>query len=148
MEPGARSGRDVAREAGPLGYGLALAARRHRADLTRRLATLGLHTGQELIVVDLHENPGSTQAELVERMGIEQPTVAKAISRMERSGFVERARDESDRRATRLRLTAQGEDVVAAVVAVWRDAEAEMSESLAADERDRLFSLLSRIAEN
>ena len=67
---------------------------------------------------------------------------------MERSGFVERARDESDRRATRLRLTSQGEDVVADVVAVWRDAEAEMSESLAADERAQLLSLLRRIAEN
>jgi hypothetical protein len=36
-------------------------------------------------------------------MGIEQPTIARAISRMERSGFVERTRG-ADRRLARLRL--------------------------------------------
>src|SRR4029450_6667967 len=71
------SGREVARKAGPIGYALAHAARAHRADLQRRLTLLGLHLGQELIVVDLHQHPGSTQAELVERIGIEQPTIAK-----------------------------------------------------------------------
>lgn len=141
------SGRDIARDAGPLGYALALAARAHRADLTHRLAKLGLHPGQELIVVDLHENPGSTQAELVERMRIEQPTIAKTISRMERSGFVERTHDDSDRRLIRLRLSKRGQQAVEPVRAAWRDAESVLAEQLTAAERGHLVELLHRIGE-
>ncbi|WP_067896219.1 MarR family winged helix-turn-helix transcriptional regulator [Nocardia vaccinii] len=147
MESPTRSGRDIARAAGPVGYALALAARAHRADLTQRLAQLGLHPGQELIVVDLHENPESTQAELVERMGIEQPTIAKTISRMERSGFVERTHDDSDRRVIRLRLSARGQQAVEAVRVAWRDAEIVVTSGLSGAERRQLVSLLQRIAE-
>ncbi|WP_227982228.1 MarR family winged helix-turn-helix transcriptional regulator [Nocardia spumae] len=148
MEPLPRgSGRDIARDVGPIGYALALAARVHRVDLTHRLAELGLHPGQELIVVDLHENPGSTQAELVERMGIEQPTVAKAISRMERSGFVERSPDDSDRRVIRLRLSARGLQAVDSVRAAWRDAETVVTRHLSGAERRQLVSLLQRVGE-
>jgi DNA-binding MarR family transcriptional regulator len=144
-QPG--SGRDIARGAGPVGYALALAARAHRADLTHRLAELGLHPGQELIVVDLYENPGSTQAELVARMGIEQPTIAKTISRMERSGFVERTHDDSDRRVIRLCLSAQGQQVVEPVRAAWREAETAATRRLSAAERRQLVHLLRMIGE-
>ncbi|WP_327116154.1 MarR family transcriptional regulator [Nocardia sp. NBC_01730] len=144
---GPRSGREIARNAGPVGYSLAHAVRAHRADLTHRLALLGLHPGQELIVVDLRENPGSTQAELVARMGIEQPTIAKAVSRMERSGFVERTHDDSDRRVIRLRLSARGEEAVESVLAAWRDAEAAATRRLSAVERRQLVNLLQRIGE-
>ncbi|MBU3064702.1 MarR family transcriptional regulator [Nocardia sp. NEAU-G5] len=98
-------------------------------------------------MVDLHENPGSTQAELVERMGIEQPTIAKAISRMERSGFVERTRDDSDRRVIRLRLSARGEQAVEPVQAAWRDAETVITGRLSAAERRQLMNLLQGIDE-
>ncbi|MEU1981365.1 MarR family transcriptional regulator [Nocardia sp. NPDC019395] len=141
------SGRDIARGIGPIGYALALVARAHRADLTHRLARLGLHPGQELIVVDLHENPGSTQAALVERMGIEQPTIAKTISRMERSGFVERTHDDSDRRVIRLRLSTKGEQAVEPVRAAWRDAETVITGRLSAAERRQLMNLLQGIGE-
>jgi DNA-binding MarR family transcriptional regulator len=141
------SGREIARKAGPVGYALAHAARAHRADLQRRLALLGLHLGQELIVVDLHQHPGSTQAELVERIGIEQPTIAKAVRRMERSGFVERTRDESDRRVTRLRLSPRGEQAVELVVAAWYEADESLTKRLSAAKRRRLVELLHEIGE-
>lgn len=130
---------------GPVGYTLAHAARTHRTELTHRLALLGLHPGQELIVVDLHWYPRSTQAELVARMGIEQPTIAKTISRMERSGFVERVQDEADRRVVRLRLSAQGEATVESVMDAWRDAEAAVTGRLSASECRQLVRLLQEL---
>jgi len=142
-----RSGRETARSVGPVGYALAHAVRAHRTDLTHRLALLGLHPGQELIVVDLHGHPGSTQAELVARMGIEQPTIAKAVSRMERSGFVQRVQDDADRRVVRLRLTEQGEEAVDGVMAAWHEAEAAVTERLSAADRRELLRLLERIGD-
>jgi MarR family transcriptional regulator, organic hydroperoxide resistance regulator len=147
MEPGAPiTGREIARRAGPVGYALAQAVRAHKTDLQRRLGLLDLHLGQELILVDLHEHPGSTQAELVERIGIEQPTIAKATSRMERSGFLERTRDQSDRRVTRLRLTGRGEQVVEAVVTAWQAADVSVAGQLSEAKRRQLIDLLHEIA--
>src|SRR5919197_630825 len=87
---------------GPFGYALAVVTYLHRDALQRRMHELGLYLGQELIVVDLHAHPASTQSELVARLGIEQPTVARALRRMAAAGFVEHRRDTADRRVRRL----------------------------------------------
>lgn len=83
----------------------------------------------------------------MERIGIEQPTIAKAVRRMERSGFVERTRDESDRRVTRLRLSARGEQAVELVVAAWYEADESVTKRLSAAKRRRLVELLHEIGE-
>ncbi|MFF3437084.1 MarR family winged helix-turn-helix transcriptional regulator [Streptosporangium sp. NPDC002721] len=142
------AGRQVAAEQGPIGYALAEVARAHHAEMQRRMAELGLHLGQELLVVDLHHNPGTTQADLVQRIGVEQPTIAKAITRMERAGFVERAPDPGDRRVTRLRLTERGEAVVDAVVAAWAQVESRASAGLSPDDAARLIRLLRAVRDN
>ncbi|GAA4184081.1 transcriptional regulator SlyA [Streptosporangium oxazolinicum] len=142
------AGRQVAAARGPIGYALAEATRAHRAEMQRRMAELGLHLGQELLIVDLHHNPGTTQADLVQRIGIEQPTIAKAITRMERAGFVERAPDPGDRRVTRLRLTERGEAVVDAVVTAWAHVESEASAGLSPADAALLIRLLHTIRDN
>lgn len=142
------AGRQIAAEQGPIGYALAEVTRAHRAEMQRRMAELGLHLGQELLIVDLHHNPGTTQADLVQRMGIEQPTIAKAITRMERAGFVERAADPGDRRVTRLRLTGRGEAVVGAVVAAWAQVESRASAGLGDADAARLIRLLHTVRDN
>ncbi|MEU4403069.1 MULTISPECIES: MarR family winged helix-turn-helix transcriptional regulator [unclassified Streptosporangium] len=142
------AGRQVAAEQGPIGYALAEVTRAHRAEMQRRMAELGLHLGQELLIVDLHHNPETTQADLVQRIGIEQPTIAKAITRMERAGFVERAPDPGDRRVTRLRLTERGEAVVDAVVAAWAQVESRASAGLGEADAARLIRLLHTVRDN
>ncbi|WP_329093525.1 MULTISPECIES: MarR family winged helix-turn-helix transcriptional regulator [unclassified Streptosporangium] len=142
------AGRQIAAARGPIGYALAEVTRAHRAEMQRRMAELGLHLGQELLVVDLHHNPGTTQADLVQRMGIEQPTIAKAITRMERAGFVERAPDPGDRRVTRLRLTERGEAVVDAVVTAWAQVESEASAGLSTADAAHLIRLLHAVRDN
>ncbi|NIH80407.1 MarR family winged helix-turn-helix transcriptional regulator [Amycolatopsis viridis] len=140
------TGRQIAAGAGPVGYALARATRAHRAVLHRRMAQLGLHLGQELLIVDIHHNPGTTQAELVQRLGFEQPTIAKALTRMERTGFIQRTADPGDRRVTRLQLTERGEAVVAAVTAAWAEADAQATAGLTDEEAEQLIRLLATIS--
>lgn len=141
------SGRHAAERAGPLGHALARAGRLHRAELQPRLAALGLHLGQELVLVDLHHNPDSSQTEVVERLGIEQPTIAKTLTRMQRAGFVEQTRDSSDRRLSRLRLTSDGQQAVDGVLWAWRDADAAVASTLGADQSRQLIELLNQISD-
>ncbi|AWZ05798.1 MarR family transcriptional regulator [Streptomyces sp. ICC1] len=110
-----------------------------------RVGPLGLYLGRDLLLVDVHRHPGTTRAELVKRLGFEQPTIAKAITRMERTGFVERAADPGDRRVTRLRLTAQGEAVVQDVIDAWADADRASTTGLTDAETRELTRLLHKI---
>ena len=142
------AGREIAAAAGPVGYALALATRAHRNEMQQRMARLGLHLGQELLVVDIHQHPGTTQSELVGRIGMEQPTIAKATTRMERAGFLERTPDPQDRRVVRLRLTDQGRAVVEAVLAAWADVEAAATRGLTRSEGEELTRLLHKIHDN
>lgn len=141
-------GREIAASSGPVGYALNEAVKAHRAQLQLRMGPLGLHLGQELLLVDIHRYPGTTQAELVQRIGFEQPTLAKAITRMERSGFVERASDPGDRRVTLLRLTERGEAVVQDVIEAWAEADSASTSGLTETEARELTRLLNKIRDN
>lgn len=141
-------GRATAAATAPVGYALARATRAHRGEMQRQMSRLGLHLGQELLVLDIHQNPDTTQAELVARIGMEQPTIAKAIARMERSGFVERVSDRHDRRLVRLQLTDQGRAVVDDIVAAWAAVEDRATSGLTPAEAAQLAELLDKIHDN
>jgi DNA-binding MarR family transcriptional regulator len=132
----------------PLGYALALAAFAHRGRMQRMLAEHGLHLGQERVVFELAQTPGISQTALAARLGVEQPTVAKAVARMARQGLVRVGRDERDARASRLFLTEHGAGLLDAVLACWRAVEDEMGDGLSTVDRARLQRLLRRCTAN
>ncbi|MFC6085981.1 MarR family winged helix-turn-helix transcriptional regulator [Sphaerisporangium aureirubrum] len=142
------TGRQVAAGRGPVGYALAEATKAHRVELQWRVAALGLHLGQELLIVDIHYNPGTTQAEMVQRIGLEQPTIAKALGRMERAGFVRRDSDPQDRRVIRVRLTDRGEEAVAGVEEAWAEVERRTTGGLSEAESRELIRMLNIIRDS
>lgn len=139
------TGRDLAAASGPVGYSIAQVAYAHRMALVSRLRALGLYPGQELIVVDLHENPDSSQSELVARLGVDQSTVAKALTRMEKAGLVARTRNDTDARIVRTRLTSQGERVVSDVHSVWAGLDQLAIGTLEQHEITHLLDLLAKV---
>lgn len=72
----------------------------------RRLAPLGLSSGVLPVLTALIECDGQTQKALTEKAGIEQPTMAATLSRMERDGLIERRPDAIDKRSVRFMLSA------------------------------------------
>jgi len=132
----------------PLGYALALAAFAHRGRMQRLLSAHGLHLGQERMVFELAQTRGITQSVLAARLGVEQPTVAKAVARMARQGLVEVGRDDRDARVTRLYLTAKGIELIDPIVRCWAELDALMGAGLSAPEREHLRSLLQRCTDN
>lgn len=72
------------------------------------LAPLGLTYTQYLAMVALWERDGRTVGELGETLGLESSTLTPLIKRLEAMGHVVRARDPSDERQVRVRLTEEG----------------------------------------
>ena len=59
--------------------------------------------------------------EIAQAIGMSLPSTSRLIQRLERRELVTTERDESDRRATLVRLTAKGKEVRQAVVACRRE---------------------------
>ncbi len=87
------------------GYLINHLARIFEQALAKRIKPLGLVPGQFPVLLALWEEDGLTQRELVERLDVEQPTMANTLARMERDGLIVRTPHPEDRRAQIVRLT-------------------------------------------
>ncbi|RLQ88972.1 MarR family winged helix-turn-helix transcriptional regulator [Notoacmeibacter ruber] len=79
--------------------------------LQRNIAALDLAPAQFMTLLELWEEDGLTQAELVERLDVEQATMANTLKRMERDGLIERKPHPVDRRSRKNCLTERGRNL-------------------------------------
>jgi len=123
------------------------AARAHRRRAAVALAPLGLHPGQELLLSILAKRGSATQVQLARILGVEPPTIAKMVGRLEAAGFAERTVDPRDARAKLVSLTDRGADAAARVSTVWAELSALTSAALTPDEAEQLTRLLTRVTD-
>lgn len=76
--------------------------------LQARAEGAGFAPGQFPVLLELWVGDGLTQRELLDRLDIEQATMANTLARMERDGLVTRRPHPRDRRAQQVFLTGRG----------------------------------------
>ena len=127
-----------------VGYALAKTCRAHRGNVGVLLAELGLHVGQEMVLIELWEADGLRGGELASRLGVEPPTVTKMLRRLEGCGLVERRPDPVDARSFGVYLTEKGRALEDPVSRRWERAEERTLAGLDAGERETLHRLLAK----
>jgi DNA-binding MarR family transcriptional regulator len=85
------------------------------------VSTGELTLAQWRALVVLGRADGLRVGEIAQAVGMSLPSASRLIQRLERRGLVTTERDESDRRATLVRLTASGMEVREAVVKCRRE---------------------------
>jgi MarR family transcriptional regulator, organic hydroperoxide resistance regulator len=130
------------------GYALAKVCRAHRGHVGELLAELGLHVGQEMVLIELFEKDGLRGGELAERLGVEPPTITKTLRRLERCGFVERRRDPRDARSFLVYLTGEGRALEEPLVRFWERVEERSLAGMSVGERRTLHRLLTKVRAN
>ncbi|WP_113486580.1 MarR family transcriptional regulator [Rhizobium cremeum] len=86
-------------------YLTAQLARGFARALQSRATKLGFSAGQFPILLELWNEEGLTQRQLLDRVDVEQATMANTLARMERDGLIERRPHPQDRRAQLIFLT-------------------------------------------
>ena len=114
---------------GGLSYAIFQLARAHRGYAARLLRDLGLHPGQELLLMQLLDRDGQIQSELLAAVGLDHSTVSKSLRRMQEAGLLTREPDGHDRRATRAWLTDKGRAMRGPLEEMW----SELNRASAAD---------------
>ncbi|REE96131.1 MarR family winged helix-turn-helix transcriptional regulator [Thermomonospora umbrina] len=108
---------------GPLSYAIFTLARAHRAYAARLLRELGLHLGQEILLMHLYRRDGQTQSELLDAVGLDHSTVSKSLKRMQEAGLLVREPTERDRRVLRVSLTDKGWAMRERIEEMWSELE-------------------------
>ncbi len=127
------------------GYLINHVARIFARGLTLRIKPLGLSTGTFPALLELWEADGLTQKQLVERLDIEQATMANTLARMERDGLIVRKKDESDGRAQRVWLTSHARRLRAPAIAAAVDENQSALAGLSETERDLFVALMQKL---
>jgi MarR family transcriptional regulator, transcriptional regulator for hemolysin len=128
-----------------VGYMTNWAARLLIRSISPRLDVFGLTVGYLPVLFALSANPRLTQKSIVEEIGVEQPTMAATLSRMERDGLIARTPDPADGRSSLISLTAKARDLLPAVEKAVNETNAVATSGLTATERKQFFSIMGKI---
>ncbi|GAA5115512.1 MarR family winged helix-turn-helix transcriptional regulator [Pseudonocardia adelaidensis] len=106
-------------DADAINQAIRLLSLRHRARAAALLAPLGLHPGQEVLLLELARTGPMIQAQLSDALGVEPPSVTLMTRKLEASGHIRRTPAPSDRRASVVELTESGQALVVRVEQLW-----------------------------
>ncbi|MEU9064587.1 MarR family transcriptional regulator [Streptomyces sp. NPDC048430] len=131
---------------GRLSYAIFQLARAHRGHAAAMLRALNLHPGQELLLMQLYDRDGQTQAELLERAGLDHSTVSKSLRRMQEAGLLAREPAPHDRRVMVVTLTDAGRALREPIAGMWRALEEISVRDLTPDQVE-MFTTCARTVE-
>jgi len=132
---------------GSAGYLVNHVARIFAVGLQKRIAPLGLTIGQFPILLELWVKDGVTQRDLLDKLALEQATLANTLNRMERDHLIVRKKNPADGRSQQIWLTEKGK---APRDRAYKAAGEQNEHSLAPltqAERAQFLALLRRIIE-
>lgn len=127
---------------------LAQAAKEHRGRVGESFSGLGIHIGQDMVLLQLWAEDGLSPTELANRLRVEPGTVSKVLNRMEKADLVTRRKDPRDARSFRVYLTESGKTLREPVNSRWEEVEGRMLEGLSPEERILLRRQLSQVRDN
>ncbi len=119
-------------------------ARIWRQRLDQRLHPLGLSQAKWRTLAHLAEGH-LTQCELADRLGIEEPTLARSLTSMERSGWIKRQNAEHDRRCKTVHLQRKSSSLLHRIEETARDLRRELVETISPQDLQTCLRVLNEI---
>ncbi|MCL1869929.1 MAG: MarR family transcriptional regulator [Promicromonosporaceae bacterium] len=132
---------------GPLSHAIFRVARLHKSIAGRLLRELGLHPGQELVLMALWTDGPQRQVDLVEKTDTDAPSMARSIARLEKAGLVERHPSPTDGRALIVSATQASLALRAKVGDAWTELERLTAGTLSAEQREAALAALALLEE-
>ncbi|MFE6909634.1 MarR family winged helix-turn-helix transcriptional regulator [Streptomyces erythrochromogenes] len=139
--PGAAAG-------GPISHAIFRLARLHRMFAGQLLRRIGLHPGQELVMMHLWELGPQRQIDLVRLMDSDAATMTRTVRRLEQAGFVRRRPSPTDKRASLIEPTAASHALRQEVERVWSQLEELSAAGFSDAERADALATLERLEQN
>ncbi len=134
------------RQADALNAAIRAVGMRHRALAAGLLGPLGLHPGQEVILLEIDAHGPRTQVQLATASGCEPPTITGSVRKLEDAGLVVRRPSPTDGRATIVDLSEHGRRLMPALRQVWVELAERTVDGMEGSPADQLAAVLADLA--
>jgi DNA-binding MarR family transcriptional regulator len=114
-------------------------------DFVRTLAAHDIRPAQFSVLVVVEANPGLSQADLADTLGIERARLVRLLDGLEKRGVLRREGSPVDRRSHALFLTEAGEKALQPIKALAAEHEAHLTRHLGAEKHDILLEALREL---
>jgi DNA-binding MarR family transcriptional regulator len=111
-------------------------------DFMRALASVDVRPAQYSVLAVIEANPGLSQSDVAECLGIERARFVRLLDRLEKRGFTERRPSPNDRRSHALYLTREGQRALKRIKSLAAEHEAQLAAKLGPEKRRVLIDLL------
>src|SRR5215212_6574607 len=123
-------------------------ARAWRTKLDQRLRPLGLSQGKWRTLMHLSRGGDQlTQKEIAEHMGIEEPTLAGLLNRLEADGWIKREESPNDRRCKIVHLQRRSQTVLDEIFSAAHKLRDELLEETSAADLATCLRVLKKVRE-
>ena len=129
-------------------FGLLLfgTARAWRTKLDQRLRPLGLTQGKWRTLIHLSQGGNKlTQKQIAERMGIEEPTLAGLLDRLQEDGWIKRRESPNDRRCKIIHLQRRSKAVLEEIFNTAHGLRHELIDDVPVDDLEACIRVLTQI---
>jgi DNA-binding MarR family transcriptional regulator len=130
-----------------IGYVLRRAQLAVFQDFFAAFAPFDIRPAQFSVLTIIERNPGLTQSQVAEALGIKRTNFVGMLDELEKRGLAERRQTARDKRSYALYLTAEGAALMRKLKPVLKAHESRMIARVGEDGRDRLVARLHEIAD-
>lgn len=113
-----------------------------------RMAKYGITAAEEPFFMAIQKHEGATQELLTSLVGVDKAATTRAISSLERKGYLTRQQDDRDRRKNRIYATDKTLDNGAEVLEGLLGLNAEILEGIPEEDQIILYQTLLKMGEN
>jgi DNA-binding MarR family transcriptional regulator len=105
----------------------------------------GITSEQWIVLKVIDEKPGASQTEIAEISHKDRASITRILNLLERSVYIERRKDDRDRRVYRIHLTTEGKKVLKAVIPVAQNTEEICTQSINKKQITEIIQLLDSV---
>ena len=129
-------------------YLSSLLAKGFSRSLLTRASELGFSPGQFPVLIELWNEDGLTQREILDRLEIEQATLANTLGRMERDGLIRRQQHPRDKRAICNFLTDKARTIETDAMAAAEEADQALFKGFRRFEKELMLEYMRWAIDN
>jgi len=133
---------------GPVSHAIFRLAKGHRALAAQLLREVGLHPGQEVLMMRLWDSGPVRQSCLAEEFDTDSASMTRSVQRLEKAGYVRRVPDPADGRATLVEPTPASLGLRKKVERLWSELERRTLGDLDPAQREAALAALHSLEVN
>ncbi len=120
----------------------------YRKSLLNKSQPFGLYVGQPQVLAYIMRNPGCTQIEIADNLGVSSASIAFSTKRLQKAGYLMKQVNNLNMRCNKLYVTHEGLEVLKNFGDTYDDLNLTVFDGFSEEELEQLASYTERICQN